>query len=85
MNYGYTKSELLTMEITVLNFFDWSLSKPTVAQFLPYFLQVAVDTDDLLNGVSLTSTSKKVLEACVAKHAAYFQEISLQGIVYNLL
>lgn len=72
----YTASELHSMELTVLGYFNWSLSVPTCAQFLPYFLNVAVDKSDLRNGIQISS--KEVVESYLLKHTHYFQEISLQ-------
>lgn len=78
LEVGYSAAELTNMEITVLNFFDWSLSVPTVAQFVPYFLVVSVDDYDLIDGQRMTSKSAVV--ACLEKHTKYFMEISLQGL-----
>ncbi|VDI71417.1 Hypothetical predicted protein [Mytilus galloprovincialis] len=72
----YTASELRSMELTVLSYFNWNLSIPTCAQFLPYYLLVAVDNLDLRNGIPISS--KEVVESYVQKHTHYFQEISLQ-------
>ena len=75
----YTASELRSMELTVLSYFNWGLSIPTCAQFLPYFLYVAVDKSDLRNGIPISS--KDVVDSYLQKHTHYFQEISLQGNV----
>lgn len=78
LSVGYSAAELTNMEITVLNFFDWSLSIPTVAQFVPYFLVVSVDNHDLIDGQPILCKSAVV--TCLEKHTKYFMEISLQGL-----
>ena len=47
------------------------------------FLQVAVDEDDLRDGLPITS--KSTVETYLEKHAFYFQEIVLQGSLFFLL
>ena len=61
----------------MLKLIDWDLCVPTVAHFLPYFLKVAVDEDDLRDGMPISS--KAVVESYLEKHALYFLEICLQG------
>lgn len=78
LSVGYSAAELTNMEITVVNFFDWSLSIPTVAQFVPYFLVVSVDNYDLIDGHPILSKSAVI--TCLEKHTKYFMEISLQGL-----
>lgn len=81
LSVGYSAAELTNMEITVLNFFDWSLSIPTVAQFVPYFLVVSVDNHDLIDGQPILCKSAVV--TCLEKHTKYFMEISLQDHVFR--
>ncbi|XP_061170451.1 cyclin-J-like [Saccostrea echinata] len=81
LDVGYSAPEMMNMEITVLNFFDWSLSIPTVAQFVPYFLVVAVDDCDLIDGLPLSS--KTAVKECLERHTKYFMEISLQDHVFR--
>ena len=78
----YRGAEYLAMELTVLKLIDWDLCVPTVAHFLPYFLKVAVDEDDLRNGMPISS--KASVESYLEKHALYFQEICLQGKIYTV-
>lgn len=75
---GYHLTEYSAMEVTVLKYFDWKVSVVTVAQFLPYFLMVSVDSSDLHKGNSV-GHSKDIVKCYVEKHSNYFQEISLQG------
>lgn len=77
----YTASELRSMELSVLSYFNWSLSIPTCAQFLPYYLLVAVDKSDLRNGIPITN--KEAVQSCLKKHTQYFQEISLQDPTFR--
>ncbi|KAJ8317217.1 hypothetical protein KUTeg_005121, partial [Tegillarca granosa] len=77
----YSKDELLSMELTVLNYFDWILSVPTVAHFLPYFLNVAVDETDMYNGYTIRC--KATMISYVEKYAKYYSEISLQDHLFR--
>ncbi|KAL4231036.1 hypothetical protein ACF0H5_008619 [Mactra antiquata] len=77
----YTPQQFMYMELNVLKFCSFNLCIPTVPHFLPYFLKVAVDEDDLRDGLPITS--KCVVENYLEKHASYFQEIVLQDPVYR--
>ncbi|XP_052227638.1 cyclin-J-like [Dreissena polymorpha] len=77
----YTARQFLQMELNILKFANFELCIPTVPHFLPYFLKVAVDEDDLVDGAPISS--KGLVETYLHKHAAYFQEIVLQDHMYS--
>ncbi|XP_052771208.1 cyclin-J-like [Mya arenaria] len=77
----YTARQFLQMELNILRFTNFELCVPTVPHFLPYFLKVAVDEDDLRDGIPISS--KLTVETHLEKHAAYFQEIVLQDPIYR--
>ncbi|XP_060559930.1 cyclin-J-like [Ruditapes philippinarum] len=78
----YTARQYLNMELNILKFSSFELCIPTVPNFLPYFLKVAVDEDDLRDGIPITS--KSTVETYLEKHAFYFQEIVLQDHMFRI-
>ncbi|KAL3864284.1 hypothetical protein ACJMK2_005980 [Sinanodonta woodiana] len=73
---SYTLQDYLSMERAVLRYFDWELAVSVVPHFVPYFLQVAVDDEDLINGLPIMS--KPLVESHVERQTLYFQTICLQ-------
>ncbi|KAK3605193.1 hypothetical protein CHS0354_013004 [Potamilus streckersoni] len=74
---SYTIEQYISVEHAVLQYFDWELAVPDVPHFVPYYLQVSVDDDDLINGIPIVS--KPVVKSYVEKHTLYFQQVCLLG------
>ncbi|KAL3863952.1 hypothetical protein ACJMK2_005672 [Sinanodonta woodiana] len=73
---SYTLQDYKSMERTVLHFFDWKLAVSVMPHFVPYFLQVALDDDDLQNGLPILS--KPLVKSHVERQTLYFQTVCLQ-------
>ncbi|KAL3836910.1 hypothetical protein ACJMK2_022316 [Sinanodonta woodiana] len=73
---SYTLQDYRSMEQAVLHYFHWELAVSVVPHFVPFFLQVAVDDDDLLNGLPIMS--KPLMKSHVERQTLYFQTVCLQ-------
>ncbi|KAK2823981.1 hypothetical protein Q5P01_021156 [Channa striata] len=80
MNLVLTKQGLLSMELLLLETFQWNLYLPTAAHFIEYYLSIAVHEGDLHDGWPMTCLEKTKLY--MAKYADYFLEVSLQDHVF---
>jgi len=74
----YTSQHFLSMELRLLQFFQWNISLPTAAHFFEYFLVDSVAASDYFEGRSLGSQATAAVST-VSKYVVYFLEISLQG------
>ena len=77
-NSPYTTQQFLSMELRLLQFFQWNISLPTAAHFLEYFLIDSVAASDHFDGQSLGIQSTAAVST-MSKYVIYFLEISLQG------
>ena len=74
----YSSHQFLSMELRVLQFFQWNISLPTAAHFFEYFLIDSVAASDYFEGRRLGSQAAAAVST-VSKYVVYFLEISLQG------
>jgi len=74
----YTNQQFLSMELRILQFFNWNISLPTAAHFYEYFLLDSVAASDYFEGQSLGIQATAAVST-VSKYVIYFLEISLQG------
>ena len=75
----YTSQQFLSMELRLLQFFQWNISLPTAAHFYEYYLVDCVTADDYFEGRVLGSQATTAV-ATMSKYVIYFLEISLQGL-----
>ncbi|XP_065546842.1 cyclin-J-like protein [Lathamus discolor] len=76
VNVVLNKQDLLTVEILLLENFDWNLCMPTPAHYIDYYLGVSVGENDLHNGWPITSPPK--VKDFLEKYAYYFLDFSVQ-------
>ncbi|XP_075223832.1 cyclin J [Lycorma delicatula] len=57
----YPKKDYVTLELMILQFFDWNLARPTVAHFVESYRWLSVFNQDSLNTVSVRNLRKRAL------------------------
>jgi len=81
-NCPHTAQQYLSMELRILQFFNWNISLPTAAHFYEYFLVISVTASDCFEGRSLGDQATAAVST-VSKYVVYFLEISLQGCQFR--
>uniref|UniRef100_A0A8C6JPB2 Cyclin-J-like protein n=1 Tax=Melopsittacus undulatus TaxID=13146 RepID=A0A8C6JPB2_MELUD len=76
VNVVLNKQDLLTVEILLLENFDWNLCMPTPAHYIDYYLYVSFGENDLHNGWPITSPTE--VKDFLEKYAYYFLDLSVQ-------
>ena len=79
----YSARQYLTMELRLLQFFQWNVALPTAAHFLEYFLVAALTASDCFDGRSLGHQATEA-RSTLSKYVVYFLEISLQSLSLSL-
>lgn len=73
----YSVSDILHIEIMLLEFFDWNLCVPTPAHYIDYFTKRAISGNDLIMNKPISSLTH--LKNNMKDFVNYFLDISIQG------
>ena len=75
---GFSARDFMSMEMLLLQAFDWHVAHPTAAHFLDHYVAHAVCASDVHNSKPLGAKCHRARDF-VLRYCAYFLEVSLQG------
>ncbi|KAM4653339.1 cyclin-J-like protein [Amazona ochrocephala] len=76
VNVVLNKQDLFTIEILLLENFNWNICMPTPAHYIDFYLYVSIEENDLYYGWPTTSPTE--VKDFLEKYAYYFLDFSVQ-------